>query len=362
MSSARRNGTMTNEVDLAWLREPTAKDDTWARTGEGLLDWLARSTLPTAGGARRFLNFNLSKLPSNWQESLCRALETRWQTAFFELIVARTLQAVGATVEVEVETESRTRPDFLAWFGNQAFVVEATSPEFLAEFQDNRGPVDPLKAIIEQATPAGWSVYVSELPDIGPSDSKREFKRVVRRLLALPPPGTDSETRDIEEEFCDGVIRLTLLAKGGGHAAIAGGPAFSYYSNAVFKIQRAVKRKRRQVRSSGHPKIIAIDGRFGATFNDFDRALFGDDGGDLHGEFIGKGDGEPVFAGVLAFPEVGFTCPDEPVLYMHPRFSGRLPSELAAFERRVVNSLGQIERLPASKRVLEALCPVDRSA
>jgi hypothetical protein len=351
---------MVNEFNFAWLREPVTKDDTWARTDEGLLEWLTRSTLPRAREARRFLNFNLSKLPTSWGECLCGALETRWQSAFFELVVARTLQAVGATVEVEVATASGTKPDFLAWFGEQGFVVEATSPEFLTEFEHNRRHVDPLNAIIEQATPAGWSVFVEELPDIGPSDSKREFKRVVTRLLALPPPDSDSATRHIDEEFCDGMIRLTVLAKGAGHAPVAGGPAFGYYSNAVFKIRRAVKRKRKQVRSSGHPRFLAIDARFGATFSDFDRALFGDGSG-LDGEFIGKRKGEPVCAGVMAFPEVGFTCPHEPVLYIHPRFSSRLPTELDAFERKVMNSDGQIVRLPASKRVLEALCPVDPS-
>jgi hypothetical protein len=228
---------MVNEFNFAWLREPATQDDTWARTGEGLLDWLARSTLSRAREARRFLRFNLSMLPTSWEERLCHELETRWQTAFFELVVARTLQAVGATVEVEVATASGTKPDFLAWFGGQGFIVEATSPEFLTEFEHNRRRVGPLSKIIEEVTPAGWSVCVQELPDIGLSDSKREFKRVVTRLLALPPPGSDSAIRHIDEEFCDGMIRLTLLAKGAGHAAIVEEPAFPYYSNAVFKIR-----------------------------------------------------------------------------------------------------------------------------
>ena len=51
------------------------------------------------------------------------------------------------TVEVEVETESGTKPDFLAWFGEQGFVVEATSPEFLTKFEHNRRRVGPLNKI-----------------------------------------------------------------------------------------------------------------------------------------------------------------------------------------------------------------------
>ena len=339
------------------------KDDTWARTGEGLLDWLARSTLPRARESRRFLRFNLSKLPTGWGECLCRALETRWHSAFFELVVARTLQAVGATVEVEVETASGAKPDFLAWFGEQGLVFEATSPEFLTEFEHNRRHIGPLNSIIEEATPAGWSVFIKELPDIGPADSKREFKRLVTQRLALPPPDSASATCNIDGRFGRGMIRLTLLAKGAGHAVVVGESAFSYYSKAVLKIRRAVKRKRKQVRNSGHPRFLAIDARFGATFDDFDRALFGDGGGGLDGEFISKREGEPVCAGVMAFPEAGFTCPYEPVLYIHPRFSRKLPTELDSFERRVVSSDGKITSLRASNknRVLEALCPVGSS-
>ncbi len=352
---------MIKELDFAWLREPVKKDDTWARTGEAPLDWLSRSTLPRAKDARRFLNFNLSKLPTCLAKSLCDTFKFKWQSAFFELVVARTLQEVGAKVEVEVETESGSKPDFLAWFGEEGIVVEVTSPEFLRKFDEhNQRHISPLIEIIEKLVPRGWSVFVKELPHIRPCDSKREFKGVVTRLLTVEPPRSDNESKNIREEICDGVIRLTLMAKGKRHATIIGEPVFTYRGNAVSKIRRAVKRKRAQVRSSDHPRFLAIDTRFGANFSDFDLALFGDGSG-IVGEFIRKGESEPVFAGVLAFPEVGFTCPYEPILYMHPRFSGRFPIELSVFERRVMKSDGQIVKHPALNRVLDALCPVDPS-
>jgi len=62
---------MVNDFHFEWLLEPVAKDDTWARSGEDLLGWLRRSTLPRAQEARRFLNFDLSKLPGTWREFLC---------------------------------------------------------------------------------------------------------------------------------------------------------------------------------------------------------------------------------------------------------------------------------------------------
>ena len=77
-----------------WFPEPPQADDSWGRRGEALTSWAERSTLPRAMAIRRFLNESLSALPNEHQADLYKALHNRWPSAFFELIVARTLQVL----------------------------------------------------------------------------------------------------------------------------------------------------------------------------------------------------------------------------------------------------------------------------
>jgi hypothetical protein len=74
-----------------WFPAPSRTDDTYGRKGEPTTAWLQRSTVARAIAWRRFLNQNLSMLPRVHQPVLYQALHDRWHSAFFELIVARTL-------------------------------------------------------------------------------------------------------------------------------------------------------------------------------------------------------------------------------------------------------------------------------
>lgn len=89
------------ENSWGWLAESNRADDTYLRRGEPITDWLKRATVPRAKECRRFLNENLSSLPRGHQRVLYRALHDRWHSAFFELIVARTLQVLGTDIDVE---------------------------------------------------------------------------------------------------------------------------------------------------------------------------------------------------------------------------------------------------------------------
>lgn len=328
----------------------------------------------TRGALYILLRYNLSELPPSWQPRLCHDLEHRWQTAFFELIVARTLQALGAAeLGVELADETGRKPDFLAAFGNGKMVVEATTPEFLTEHNEHSQRVSELKRMIEDAAPEGWSIAILELPDIGFNESKQEFKRALRSLLRLPPPDARSEAIEWEEEISSGLITLKLLPKRISHTAVVGGPAFAAWSDSVARIRRAIKTKRSQVRNAEHPAILAINGGFGATIGDFRRALFGSwsrvvsahdnsfvDEFAADGVFARRRDGEPTYAGVLAYEEVGFTCPREPVLFLHPRYRSEMPEELQTLETHRLVDWRQIEVAAArNPDVLRSLRPVD---
>ncbi len=62
------------------------------------MSWLRRSTLPLADDCREFLNRNLSLLPEDCQKGIFDHLQHKqhYKAGFFELIVGRTLQELGA--------------------------------------------------------------------------------------------------------------------------------------------------------------------------------------------------------------------------------------------------------------------------
>ncbi len=88
-------------------------------------------------------------------------------------LVARTLQVLGAEIEVEPGSEAGTRMDLLARFSDHAVSVEAVAPVFNADVGETASRRAPLLEIVESLTPAGWQVMVVELPDLGPGDAKR---------------------------------------------------------------------------------------------------------------------------------------------------------------------------------------------
>lgn len=338
-----------------WLSEPSTPDPTYAHRGEHILDWLARSTLPLAVEYRRFLNGNIAALPHSAQPQFRDALRDKWQSTFLELIVARSLQELGASISIEDSTKSGKRPDFMARFADGRVTVEAVSPVVNAETKGEETERVPLLNIIEEQVPEGWYVGVWELPNIGHADSKREFKRTVARLLALSPPQKDAHSFELIEELPQGVIHLYLWPAPPGSHRLAWESSYTVLDNSEARIQYVLRDKRRQVRDSGAPVLLAIHASgIGSELEDFDRALFGrtyerrdwqhrliETGFDADGAFtynLLRKVTPSTYAGVLAFLEVGFLGVSDPVLYLHPRFSGVLPEALLQLEKHIYDA------------------------
>jgi hypothetical protein len=92
---------------------------------------LSRSILPLAKDCRAFLNKSLSVLPEGCRNGMYYHLahDQNFKDGFFELIVGRTLQEMGADIECEPENPiDRTRVDFVAEFPDETVYVEAVSP------------------------------------------------------------------------------------------------------------------------------------------------------------------------------------------------------------------------------------------
>jgi hypothetical protein len=344
--------TVAGDSSAAWFPEPSRTDNTYANRGEPTTDWLRRSTVPRARGARRFLNENHSKIPSDHQHILYCALHERWGSAYFELIVARTLQVLGAEIEIEPGGKEDIRIDFVAHFPESTVSVEAVAPKFNADTVETAKRRASLLDMIEALVPPGWRIIVEELPDLGPSDSKRSFRRAVERLLDTVAPEVGSKPKTLIAEVPGGEVRLRLLPQrdpqAPGSRAVVAEPALTAFDNSEQRIRRAIKQKRRQGRNVNYPAILAVHATgISSEFYDFNRALFGRDVGffDPYARRITKtefqadgvfsrGSGDPTWAAVLAFVNVNFPGGPDPVLYLHPRYRGTLPEALTSIERR----------------------------
>lgn len=116
-----------NETDV-WFSEPVEVDNTFARHGEGTYSWLNRSTTERAKACRQFLNENIAKLPEDWQPKLYKDLRDKdWFDTFFELIVARTLQLLGASIKVEVPI-AETKKGCVAGIASPAIICTLAQP------------------------------------------------------------------------------------------------------------------------------------------------------------------------------------------------------------------------------------------
>ena len=354
--------------NLVYFPEPEAIDKTGKSPEESTSQWLGRCTRPLAVEIRRFLNQNIACLPEDVRASFCHALKTRWLSALFELVVARTLQLLGGSLTVEQINIEGRRPDFRARFGKQPVVVEATAPKFDQKTEHEEKNHVQLRKIIESRIPEGWSVILQSLPNFGPSESKASLKKALDKIASYPPPQHDREQHHIRSKLSRGVFEFILIPRNQDSNVIAGGPVYVSFSDSKQRILQALKKKRRQVRAQDEPVLLAVlASGIVSGFGDFDEVLFGHPvtqlGRDLeplatHFEAAGlfaKGSGLPTYSGVLAFTSLTpFSCKG-PVLYIHPRSSIPLPEQFEVLERRTLRTQG-IEIVPATKlNLLEEL-------
>jgi len=369
---------LTSEVLHVWFEEPATPDPTWCGRRESAIDWLGRSTLPRAVACRRFLNENLASFDSTQQAHLVHALNHRWASAFFELIVGRTLQLLGAKLSFEEAASTGRRPDFRAVFPDCAITVEAAAPLVnagVAVFDNNQAP---LLDFVESCIPQGWSVGVRQLPDLGPQDSKREFKAAIREMLDLAAP-SDDEIHTLWRDTPDGVIELWTISNARIDSdRLLTGTGSGFMDDTESRIRHTLKRKRGQVRGSGDPVVLAIwPNGLASGAESFDHALYGrtsallglqgeviSTGFETDGDFLRPSAGRPTYAGVLAFGSVGFHPCDQPVLYKHPRFNGVLPASFDALESKSFDAGGRrvVVEGGSSTDLMTGLHPVGASS
>jgi hypothetical protein len=363
---------MRTQSTKVWFPEPLTADDSFARNDESWFDWLSRCTSLKGCESRRFLNQNINALPPDWQPKIFEHMRTReWHSVFFEMVVARTLQILGASIAVEVPVNNTNKqPDFTATFHDMTITVEATVPELNRLVGKQMSANEDLVQVIESLTPDDWSVEVWRLPKLGPNDSKRKFKETIRKIFAgLPSASSCNESFRIEDDsLFNGELALTLRPGRTGERAapvrgVAAGP-----DDTEQRIIAAVLNKKRQVRKANTPVVLAISTSPFGDLEDYDRALYGLTFEELDinrkqvrtgfrpvGLFGQVRSEPPTTAGVLAYREVGFTRVVDPVFYLHPRFGGTLPESLLRLEVRSLNDAGISVKSAQVKNVLSEM-------
>jgi hypothetical protein len=304
------------------------------------------------------LNRNLSVLPEGCREGIFNHLrhEQHHKDGFFELVVARTLQELGADIECEPENPiDRSRVDFVATFSDETVFVEAVSPLLDKELGAILERESPLTQLIKDNVPPGWAADVKELPNVGPDESKRHIKAHLQSEMNISPPTRVDEEVEVRGSFEQGDLRVILFPQSrhglGADTKIAGSNLIEYFPNDHAALLGALQRKYRQLRNLDGTCLVALN-MFSTTASrdDLDRALFGTSVSQFDrawnevrryrrrdGLFAG-GTGEPTISGVIAFPEVGFLRCADPMLWVHPRFEGTFPRVLNDLETRYAPS------------------------
>lgn len=358
------------ENSKVWFPEPKTENDSFAGKNETWFQWICRAASKKGQESRRFLNENIAKVPLAWQSKLYNDFRTRdFHTVFFELIVARTLQILGGQIEVELPVKgTNRRPDFSAQFDDGTITVEATVPELNRATGKKMEWNEELVEIIEALTPSGWTVLVWRLPNLGPNDSKREFKRSITQVFRRIPPNPPSDATPLEIGGLEDELSLTLLPGRSGKRAAAARGMVAGADDTESRIRAAVTYKKRQVRKSGTPVVLAISASPFGGLDDFDQALYGltFETVDHEGKTIKTGlkptglfgiprPEAPTVAAVMAYRSVGFTEVTDPVLYLHPRFTGVLPESLMNLEVRSLDASGIQTRAARAENILDEL-------
>lgn len=135
-----------------YFPEPDTPDDTWGEPNERPVDWLARSTLPRAKTIRAALNENLSHFEPKHAASLAKKLRADWESHYFELLVGRWLQELGADeVEHEPVGSNGTKIDYRATFRGEVVCVEAVSKRMNLHARLGQAYVDNSQQRVRQA-------------------------------------------------------------------------------------------------------------------------------------------------------------------------------------------------------------------
>lgn len=264
-------------MDRVIFPRPKADNPRLYNHTESPFQWLQESTHQRATAAREFMNRQLTLLPEWLSSRISTDLADKWRGSFFEMIVARLFQELGASLEEPTPNAEGRLADTVADFRGQRLTVEATAIDTNPGLTDDRIRDTQLFPLFDELLPTTWSVMLYELPSLSHSDSKKGLKKLLRRVLPSESPGSEYDFRDVQEVLPEGRLDFTLIPdRPRGTGAVAGGPIYMIGSEIDRRIRKTVRRKRSQIRSEENPVVLAVclNGSPG-RMEDFELALFG---------------------------------------------------------------------------------------
>jgi len=306
-----------------YFAEPKAADLAPPSWDENAVDYYRRSSAPGARAVREFLNRTLAAFPEKHARSLVGKLRQDWQSFFFEVIVGRYLQVLGAEIEPSAKYADKTDVDYRATFPDGVVSVECVSKKYNPAANDQRRRNGNMAQMLDAVGPHVWAIVFDHLPD---ARSPQEFQPYVDQAAAFYstlPTAVDGGPRIPFQWVGDhGRMRLEAIPFPRGTRANHLGPAVAWRDDSISRIKAALidSHKRRQARGAFPPVFLAVDSPFmGPDARDFDQALFGQTvdhrGFDIR-ESVGTSfnpngllvtDKEIPFAGVIAFLGMGMT-------------------------------------------------------
>jgi hypothetical protein len=287
-------------------------------------------------------------------------MSERFHQTNLELVVGRTLQELGATdLEYEAKQPNGKRPDFLATFPDGRVFADARHPDWNADLERQHMAYQRLVDVIEREIPPGWSFMVDKLPTVAMSDRLSPFRAAIRQAFSSLPRPEPRRQESVSGSYLGGLFELQLHSpRVSERQAWLAGPSSAGYIAPEQQIEAAIDDKRQQLRGLHYPAILALGGALGASEEDYEIALFGrsfarldrnhrvvERGFHRTGVFAKAGSGgSPTIAGVLAYTGMDVTTGRDPILFLHPRVVGALPTGLLRLEVRTLGSNGPQRR------------------
>lgn len=354
-------------MDGPYFPEPSTPDESAPGWDENPVDYYRRSTTPRAGAVREFLNRTLAHFPPKHASSLVGKLRQDWQSFYFEIIVGRYLQVLGADIEPNAPGNNGTDVDYRATFPDGAVVsVECVSKRYNEAAHTEIRHHGNMTRMLDTVGPLGWVISFQKLPNVqSPAEFQPYVDRAARFYATLPEPLEGGPHIPFEWTGEHGQLQLEAIPFPRETVPIHIGAGVSWCDNSIERLRAALidSHKRKQGRGACPPVFLAVDSPFmGPDAEDFDQALFGqtvDHRGFNPDESVGvsfKPNGILVtdrgipFAGVIAFLGMRMTTASDPVIYLNPYQRWKLPAAIAAHEQRVWTS--RIDRTPATREPL----------